>query len=90
MLVGLPPFYSENVNLMYEFIQKAELRIPSFISPKARVLIVALLQRDPKDRIEFGLEDFESVKTAEFFLDIDWNKLYNKEINHVACFTTCY
>ena len=26
MLVGLPPFYSENTNLMYELIQKVSLQ----------------------------------------------------------------
>jgi len=80
MLVGLPPFYSENVNLMYEFIQKAELRIPSFVSPRARVIICGLLQRDPVDRLGFGPEDFESIKATDFFYGLDWEALYNKEI----------
>ncbi len=80
MLVGLPPFYSENVNLMYEFIQKAELRIPSFVSPRARGLITGLLRRTPEDRLGYSRQDVEEVKNADFFFDMDWEKLYRKEI----------
>mmetsp|Transcript_23066 Transcript_23066/g.50346 ORF Transcript_23066/g.50346 Transcript_23066/m.50346 type:complete len:546 (+) Transcript_23066:298-1935(+) len=80
MLVGLPPFYSENVNLMYEFIQKAELRIPSFVSPEARIIITGLLQRDPIDRLGYGKADFDEISRQEFFHDIDWEKLYRKEV----------
>ncbi len=80
MLVGLPPFYSENVNLMYEFIQKAELRIPSFVSPRARVLITGLLQRDPVDRLGYGQEDVEQIKVVEFFSEISWERLLRREI----------
>jgi len=79
MLVGLPPFYSENVNLMYEFIQKADLRIPSFVSNPARQLISGLLQRDPTQRIGYGEVDVEAIRASSFFNEIDWDKVYNRE-----------
>jgi len=80
MLVGLPPFYSDNVSLMYNLIQVGELRIPSFVTPKARNLISGLLQRDPVDRLGYGREDVETVKAADYFEDIDWDRLFRKEI----------
>merc|ERR1711966_242898 len=66
MLVGLPPFYSENINLMYELIQKAELRIPSFVAGKARDLLIKLLVRNPKDRLGFGPQDVNAIKSNSF------------------------
>mmetsp|Transcript_5536 Transcript_5536/g.11380 ORF Transcript_5536/g.11380 Transcript_5536/m.11380 type:complete len:583 (+) Transcript_5536:118-1866(+) len=80
MLVGLPPFYSENVSLMYNLIQVGELRIPSFVSRPAATIISGLLQRDPVDRLGYGPEDVEDVKAAEFFHNLNWEALYNKEI----------
>ena len=80
MLVGLPPFYSENINLMYELIQKADLRIPSFVSSRAKDLLKKLLVRNPADRLGHGDADIEAVKGNVFFADLDFVKLYNKEI----------
>jgi len=80
MLVGLPPFYSENVNLMYEFIQKAELRVPSFVHQNAKVIITGLLQRDPTRRLGHGPRDVEEIKECAFFDPIDWDTLYNRQI----------
>jgi len=47
MLTGLPPFYSRNVNHMYEKILKGELRTPSYVDPHVKDLIEKLLIRDP-------------------------------------------
>lgn len=80
MIVGLPPFYSENVNLMYEFIQRAQLKIPSFVSPNARGLIAALLERDPEQRIGNGPEDVETIKMHPFFDGLKWDDLLAKKI----------
>jgi serum/glucocorticoid-regulated kinase 2 len=39
MLVGLPPFYDENVNEMYKKILRDELRFPDDINPLAKDLL---------------------------------------------------
>ena len=39
MLTGLPPFYSQNVNIMYQKILNGELRYPSYLSPEAVALL---------------------------------------------------
>ena len=80
MLVGLPPFYSENVNLMYELIQKADLRVPGFVSYNARDLITKLLRRDPGSRLGAGADDSEPIKAHPFFEKLDWEKLYKREV----------
>lgn len=80
MLVGLPPFYSENVNLMYELIQKADLRVPGFVSYNARDLITKLLRRDPGSRLGSGDDDCAPIKAHPFFETLDWKKLYNRDV----------
>ena len=33
MLVGLPPFFSNNIRDLYKMIKKEELQIPKIVSP---------------------------------------------------------
>lgn len=80
MLTGLPPFYSQNINLMYQKILNGELRFPSFISAEAQSLLEGLLTRDPEKRLGSGPEGTNEVKRHPFFKDIDWAKLEKKEI----------
>lgn len=43
MLCGLPPFYDENVNIMYHKILYDPLRFPDDIDPKAKTLLTAVM-----------------------------------------------
>jgi serine/threonine protein kinase len=79
MLTGLPPFYSQNVNIMYQKILNGELRYPSYVTPEAVALLDGLLTRDPVKRL--GSKTCEKdIRAAAFFKTIDWQKLYRKEI----------
>lgn len=42
MLCGLPPFYDENVNIMYHKILYDPLRFPDDIDSKAKTLLIAV------------------------------------------------
>ena len=82
MLVGLPPFYSENQNDMYRKIVNEQLRFPDaqqdgvVISRDSRDLITRLLDRDPVKR--FGGRGADEIKKHPFFNAIDWDKLLRK------------
>ena len=39
LLVGFPPYYTENIKKLYENIKAAKLQIPSYISPQAKDLL---------------------------------------------------
>jgi hypothetical protein len=39
-----PPFYSENVNTMYELIQTAPLRFPSFLKEETRSVLTGVCE----------------------------------------------
>jgi len=79
MLVGLPPFYSENMNEMYELILKAPLKFPSFVPDDAISLLNGLLERDESKRLGSD-KDYLEIQEHEFFKDIDWEKLYARKI----------
>jgi len=80
LTVGIPPFYSQNVHEMYQLIKQAPLRFPPKLSQECKVLITGLLKRDPQRRLGSGPQDFQDIQTMTFFADIDWEALYNKEI----------
>lgn len=78
MLTGLPPFYAQNVNVMYQKILSGELRFPAYISEDAKSLLEGLLTRDPALRL--GTKGGDEVKGHPWFADIQWDKLIKKEI----------
>lgn len=75
MLTGLPPFYSQNINIMYQKILNGELKFPSFISDDAKSLLEGLLDRDPEQRLQG-----DAVLQHPFFADINWEDLFEKKI----------
>ncbi|KAG7095137.1 hypothetical protein E1B28_005918 [Marasmius oreades] len=77
MMTGLPPFYDENVNTMYQRILTDPLNFPPDMSPEAKSVMTGLLQRDPSKRL--GANGGEEIKRHPFFAKyIDWNRLLAK------------
>jgi len=77
MLTGLPPFYDEDIQKMYNLKMTADLEIPDNVDDNAKDLIRRFLERSPTAR----LSDPEIIKNHPWFLGIDWDKLYKKEIH---------
>ena len=42
MLVGIPPYYSNNKDILYQNIQYGTLQMPRFVSPEAKSIIIAV------------------------------------------------
>jgi len=80
LTVGIPPFYSQNVNEMYHKIQHGALRFPPFLTEECRELIIGLLNRNPDERLGSATGDVENIKAHAFFKDIDFEKLMKKEL----------
>ncbi|KDQ52889.1 hypothetical protein JAAARDRAFT_445836 [Jaapia argillacea MUCL 33604] len=79
MMTGLPPFYDENVNIMYQRILQDPLNFPPDISPEAKSVMTGLLQRNPTKRL--GANGADEIKRHPFFARyIDWSKLLAKKI----------
>ncbi|PAV60676.1 hypothetical protein WR25_14434 isoform B [Diploscapter pachys] len=80
MLCGRLPFYSKDHQKLFELIMNGELRFPSKLSAEARTLLGGLLVKNPTDRLGGGPDDALEICQQDFFRPIDWEKLYNKEI----------
>ncbi|KAJ3124133.1 RAC-alpha serine/threonine-protein kinase [Nowakowskiella sp. JEL0407] len=88
MLCGFHPFYHENREEIKDRILYGLIEFPEEIlheSPIAVNLIRELLQRDVKKRlgcqgVEPGMGGYE-IQTHEFFQEIDFFKLFRKEIS---------
>ena len=44
LLVGFPPYYTENIKKLYENIKAAKLQIPNYISPSAKDLLTVSIK----------------------------------------------
>ncbi len=80
MIVGLPPFYSENIKEMYELILAAPLKFPNSVPMDAQNLLRGLLERDEKKRLGGGARDGAEIREHPFFNNIDWEKMMAQEV----------
>ena len=71
MLCGIPPFYCENTERMYDLITNAELRFPKRIplSDNAKDLIKKLLIKKQDKRLGVN-KGFECVFCVNFVINI--------------------
>ncbi|KIJ64521.1 hypothetical protein HYDPIDRAFT_154129 [Hydnomerulius pinastri MD-312] len=79
MLSGLPPFYDEVTDKMYQKILTDPLVFGPDIGAEARSILTSLLNRDPARRL--GVNGAEEIKKHPFFeKHIDFKKLLQKKI----------
>ena len=81
MLCGIPPFYCENTEKMYELITNAELKFPKRIqlSDNSKDLLRKLLVKKQNNRL--GAQNgFAEIRTHPFFEGFDFDALLKKEL----------
>jgi len=78
MLVGRPPFASQNRNQLYLNTIRGNINWPSSMSEAAKNLLQRLLHRRPEERL--GSRSVNDIKSHAYFIGLDWNKLEAKEI----------
>jgi serine/threonine protein kinase len=80
MIVGAPPYYSSNREMLFNNIQRGKLRMPATVSAEGKEMIKKLLQRDPSKRLGASKKDAEDVKMEPFFRGVDWDAYLNKQV----------
>uniref|UniRef100_A0A671KWP8 non-specific serine/threonine protein kinase n=1 Tax=Sinocyclocheilus anshuiensis TaxID=1608454 RepID=A0A671KWP8_9TELE len=80
MLTGSLPFQGKDRKETMNLILKARLGMPQFLSAEAQNLLRALFKRNPTNRLGSGPDGAEEIKRHSFFMTIDWNKLFRREI----------
>ncbi|KAK8830028.1 hypothetical protein WA556_000671 [Blastocystis sp. ATCC 50177/Nand II] len=76
MISGLPPFYDKNRRVMYNKILSAPLSRCPYMSAEIS-LSLGVSALTPR---RLGSGSFEDVMKHPWFRDIDWEKLYKKEV----------
>ena len=81
MLCGIPPFYVENLDKMYEMIQNSAVKFPKRInlSDDAKDIIQKLLEKNPKKRLG-AQKGIEEIKSHPFFAKINFTDIENKKV----------
>ena len=78
MLVGVPPFYSQNRSIMYNSILQSDLNVPSYISKNGKDLILRLLDKNPENRlgVNFGTKE---IRAHPWFKGTSWTKVTQRK-----------
>jgi serine/threonine protein kinase len=79
MLSGLPPFYDQNMQRMYDKILHAQLRFPAYITAECKSLLTGLLQRKVEDRLGSGPTGAKELMEHPVFDPYDFDKVLNLE-----------
>jgi serum/glucocorticoid-regulated kinase 2 len=81
MLNGIPPFYVDNVDKMYEMIKSEPVKFHKRIklSEDAKDIIIKLLEKNPKKRMG-SKNGIEEIKKHPFFANIDFDAILEKKI----------
>ena len=79
MLMGHLPF-KINGNVIDPEVFEEKIKFNDNMNPLLVDLISQLLAVNPKKRIGYGDSDAKKIKEHQYFIDIDWNKYLNKEI----------
>jgi hypothetical protein len=58
----------------------SNLTFPEHLSANSISLLSLLLTKDQESRLGVGPRDAEEIKEHAFFKDINWDKLFNREI----------
>lgn len=78
-MTGLPPYYHQETNIMYQRILHDPLRFPDELGQEACSVIMGLLDRDASQRL--GARGAEEIKLHPFFSrHLDWDRLAQKKL----------
>jgi len=78
LLTGSPPFYDEDMDVMFWKIQNEPLQFPKYLSKEVKHLLNGLLDKDPNARL--GSEFISDIKDHPWCAEIHWKLLYKKKI----------
>lgn len=80
MLVGIPPYYSNNKEQLYANIQNGPLKLPNYLSDEARNLLISLLNRNPYKRLGAGKRGADEIKEHPFMTAINWEEAMQRKL----------
>lgn len=77
MVTGLPPFYRNNRQELFEGIKYENPKLPSTLTNEGRSLIAGLLNKDPTKRL--GAKGAFEIKEHPWFFGVNWTFVLEKK-----------
>jgi len=78
MLTGLPPWYTQDREKLFENLRSAPLKFPMSVARTPALFIQSLLNRNPHKRL--GANGGAEVRRHAFFSTVDWEALYQRRV----------
>lgn len=75
LLTGAPPYYSPDLDMLFQNIKQARLSFPSHVSANAKDIIALVMNKDPIKRPQIS-----QIKRHPFFRKLDWEALLARRI----------
>ena len=79
MVYGLPPFYSTNVDEMYQGILHKPLKLKSTVSVEMRSFLSKILEKNPENRLGHAADGWSQIQNHSFFRQINFSDLLLKK-----------
>mmetsp|Transcript_36562 Transcript_36562/g.82249 ORF Transcript_36562/g.82249 Transcript_36562/m.82249 type:complete len:228 (+) Transcript_36562:508-1191(+) len=82
LMTGLPPFYNDDRQKIFEGIRSGVLEYPDYVDDVSKDFIGKLLLRQPDERLGGGQGDVDDVKNHVFFgwSSKNWSQLLRKQV----------
>lgn len=80
MLTGMPPFYADEKEILFQNIMNNELELPKHISPECVDLLKHLLEKNPQNRLGSLGGGAQEIKEHPFFADINWDDVLERKL----------
>jgi len=78
---GQPPFYHNNLHLMYRKIRTEDPWFPGYMGAQCKDFIKKLLIRNPKQRLGSGEGDVWDLQKHPWFNNLNWDDLFHCKID---------
>jgi len=80
LVVGQPPYFTNNREQLFKNIQTAPLKLPMFLSADLKNLLIALLNRNPQKRLGAGKIDADEIKAHPWFKGMNWDDVLKRKL----------
>jgi serine/threonine protein kinase len=79
MLTGLPPFWDEDRNVLYDKILYEEIKPPKYLSTEVKSLLKGLLRKESNLRLG-SILGIKEIKDHRWLSSVNWNAVFHKKI----------
>eukprot|EP00347_Sterkiella_histriomuscorum_P015416 403357105 len=79
MLTGMPPYYADDKEVLFQNIMNNTLEIPEHVSPQCQDLLIKLLNKNPLKRLG-SKHGAPELKSHSYFSDVDWQSVYERKL----------